>query len=172
MYYKIENQECEVYKKLHELRTKELQIEADNINSIKERTGLDYETYLGHSGQQNFCRVTQYVGFKFKEPNKVNLKIWQKHKEHIDIFVPNRKTKLGREMWDFLNNGLKSSFYRRVFEILNVPVRGSFTFPYLEIVNDTIVIFLGQNQEPSNPNVIEITKREFNELLDISNAKQ
>ena len=36
MYYKIENKECEVYKKLHELRTKELLISEENKQAIKD----------------------------------------------------------------------------------------------------------------------------------------
>ena len=62
MYYKIENKECEVYKKLHEMRTKEHQMAKDNIEAINQRVGLEWETYLGYSEQQQFGRVTTYEG--------------------------------------------------------------------------------------------------------------
>lgn len=52
MYYKIENKESEVYKRLHEMRTKEHQMAKDNIEAINQKVGLEWETYLGHSGQQ------------------------------------------------------------------------------------------------------------------------
>jgi hypothetical protein len=35
MYYKIENKECEVYKKLHEMRTFELQLDEENLSKIR-----------------------------------------------------------------------------------------------------------------------------------------
>lgn len=43
MYYKIENKECEVYKQLHELRKKEIQISKDNETAIEEKN----RTYMG-----------------------------------------------------------------------------------------------------------------------------
>lgn len=164
MYYKIENKECEVYKKLHQMRTEEIQIGKDNEKAIEEKTGLKFETFLGHSGQQNFRRTTQYIGFKFTEPERVDLKIWQRDKEHPEIFVPNKRTKLGREMAEFLANGLKGSIYSKPIKILGLPEQRRFTFPYVEIFGDLILIYLGNNGEPKDENVIEITKREFEKL--------
>lgn len=165
MYYKIENKNCDVYNKLYELRTKEIQIKKDNEQAIEEKTGLKFETFLGYNTQQNFRRVPQYEGFKFKNTKNINLKIWKEHPEHKDIFVPNRKTKLGREMSEFILNGLKGSRYDKVFKILNIQYGRKFTFPFVEIVNGIIVIFLGDDLEPKDKNIIEITKREFNELM-------
>lgn len=164
MYYKVENKECKVYKELHQLRTKELQIQEDNEKAIEEKTGLKFKTFLGDNGQQNFRRVRQYTGFKFTTPDKVDLKIWKTDAEHKEIFVPNRKTKLGREMAEFLLNGLKGSRYDKVWEILKLEHLRKFTFPYVEIVGEVILIYLSDSQEPKDKNVIEITKREFNEL--------
>ena len=165
MYYKIDNKECEVYKKLHALRLKELKIEADNITAIEEKTGLKFTTFLGNSGQQNWRRVTEYDGFKFTEPDKVDPKIWKKHSEHEGIFIPNRKTKLGREMAEFILNGLNGSRYDSVFKILKIEHGRKFSFPYVSVVGEIIIIFLGDStDEPKDKNIIEITKREFNEL--------
>jgi hypothetical protein len=165
MYYKIENKECEVYKQLHELRTKELKIEKDNISSIEEKTGLKWKNSFGHHGQQNFRRVTSYAGFEFTEPKKVDLKIWKEHKEEKNIYVPNTRTKLGREMEEFLRNGLQGSDYRNVIKILKLDDLRRFKFPYVETTKDgTIILFLGDDHEPKDENVIEITKREFNDL--------
>ena len=164
MYYKIENKECEVYKKLHELRTKELQIDEENGNEVKIKVELAFDNFLGHIGQQNFRRVTQYSGFKFLEPEKVNLKIWSISKSHDGFFEPNRRTKIGRDMSEFLLNGLKGSNYNKVFDILCPREYGRFTFPFVEISNDLILIYLGDKEEPKDENLIEITKREFTEL--------
>ena len=100
----------------------------------------------------------------FTEPEKVDGKIWIRHKEHSGVFVPNRKTKVGREMSDFLSNGLKASNYDRVIEILELEELRRFTLPFVEVVGEVIIIFLGDGHEPKNENVIEITKREFNDI--------
>lgn len=165
MYYKIENKECKVYKELHKLRTTELQIKKDNIADIENKTGLKFKTFLGDNGQQNWRRVPQYNGFKFTTPDKVDLKIWRLHDTHKEIYIPNRKTKLGREMAEFILNGLKGSHFDRVFDILKVTYVRRFVFPVVHIVGDIIVIYLGDEQEPKDKNVIEITKTEFNELV-------
>lgn len=163
MYYKITNKKCEVYKKLYSLRVRERIISELNLKKINEKIGLKWHIFLGYSGQQNFRRTTQYQGFKFEEPEKVCLKTWQKSKKHEGFFVPNRKTKIGREMSEFLLNGLEGSNYNRVFDILNLEHSDRFTFPFVEIVDDQIILFL-KNEEPKDPDVIEITKREFTEI--------
>jgi hypothetical protein len=167
MYYKIENKECEIYKKLHLMRTEEIQIGKENEKTLDEKIGLKFETYLGHHGQQNFRRTTQYIGFEFTEPEKVDMKLWQKHKEHSGIFIPNKRTKAGRDMAEFLANGLKSSHYKKPIQILGLPEQRRFTIPFVEIVGDLILIYLDNNSEPKDENIIEITKREFEQLSNL-----
>lgn len=168
MYYKIINTECEVYKKLHQMRTQELQWEKENREAIEAKIGLEWSRYFGREGQQNFSRVTQYSGFDFVEKEKVDPKIWANSKVHPGLFEPNRRTKVGREMANFLANGLKGHWFRIVFDILNLErPMGRFTFPYVEICDQTIVMFLGDNIEPKDENIIEITKKEANSLLKI-----
>lgn len=164
MYYKIENKDCEVYKKLHEMRTKELLISEENKQAIRDKSGLDFESFLGHSGQQNFRRVTQYTGFKFTEPEKVDLKIWQSDKTHSKIFVPNRRTKQGREMEKFLLNGLKGGHFTEPLEIMGLEHPRRFTFPFIEIAGEVILLYLDDQMEPKDENIIEITKCEFEKL--------
>lgn len=164
MYYKIENKGCEVYKKLHEQRVKEEQMELKNIASIIEKTGLNWENSFGRRGQQNFRRVSSYSGFEFTEPEKVDLKIWKRHKEHTEIFVPNTRTKLGREMQEFLSNGLEGSRYDIINDILGLEHLRRFTFPFVEIVGEKIILFIDDQYDLEDENIIEITKREFNEL--------
>jgi len=164
MYYKIEDKDSKVYQELHALRTKELKIEEDNIKAIEEKTGMTWENSFGNHGQQTFRRVSSYQGFEFKETDKIDPKIWKQHKEHAELYVPNTRTKLGREMQEFLNNGLQGSRYDAVINILNLQELRRFTFPFVEIVDDLIIVFLGDDHEPKDQNVIEITKKEFQSL--------
>lgn len=165
MYYKIINTESEVYKKLLELRTKELQMAKENLAAIEKKVELKFWRFLGRNSQQTFNRMPEYRGFKFEEPDKVDPKFWKPHTEHAGFFVPNKKTKAGREMAQFLLNGLKGSRYDIVFEILGLPDIGKFSFPYVEIVGDVIVVFLGDSHQPTDENLIEITRKEFDEIL-------
>lgn len=161
MYYKITNKESEIYNKLHALRTSELQIENENEAAIKQAVGLDYEIFLGRAGQQNLWRVTRYSGFKFTEPDKVDLKIWKDSGD--GMFIPNKKTKLGREMDLFLSN-LKSSNYNKPLKILGLETPVKFSFPYVEIAGDIIVMRLDDQFFPEDENLIEITKKEFDSI--------
>lgn len=163
MFYKIDNKECQVYKNVHALRTKELEMETENKTLITEKTGLEWKGYLGHPGQQNFNRVTEYCGLRFTSPNLVNPKIWKKDESNEGIFLPYTRTKLGREMAAFLNNGLKGSCFTEMFKAIGVLDYGNrFTIPFVDIENDIIYIYM-DDFEDLDSNIEEITKKEFKE---------
>lgn len=166
MYYKVVNTESEVYKKLHAMRTEELKMDAENEIAIDKKIGLVRgDLFFGKKGQRHFNRTTQYDGFEFIHPEKVDLKIWKKHKVHEKIFVPNRRTKVGKEMADFLLNGLQSNNFMEPLDILGISINNSLQFPYVEISEEAIILFLGNFVIPQDPNVIEITRTEFNLYL-------
>ena len=168
MYYKITNRECDVYKKLHTLRSKEIQIEQDNLQAVRNLVGDDWSTYLGHVGQQNFLRVTDYEGFAFRHPENLPAKTWKEHKEGHGVYVPDLRTKKGREMKKALN-GLKYSSVVRVYEIFGLDLFGHFIFPFVEICPDeTIVIYFDDKTDLCEKftEIEEITKKVFYELME------
>ncbi len=172
MYYKIVNTESPIFQDLHKMREEELEMEKQNDLAISEKVGLSYQNYYGFKGQQNFYRVSQYSGFQFKEPEKVNPKIWTPHKKYSSIYVPNKRTKEGKEMADFLHYSLKGSYYAKPLEIMNIEIKANrFKFPYIEIINGFIYMFLDEIHEPSDENIIEITKKEFYEALEAKTPK-
>lgn len=163
MYYKIVKEKSEVYKKLYALRIKENEIEARNLKALECKIGLEWDGVYGRHGQQNFKRVTCYSGFEFKEPTKVDEKIWKRHYEHNTYFVPNTRTKLGREMQEFLNK-LERSRYDIIDNILGLESLRRFKFPFVEIIGKEIILFLDDQHNIDNKDIIEITKREFTDL--------
>lgn len=171
MYYKIENKECAVYKKLHKMRTEEIRMGIENRNAVEEKVGLKFTTFLGRGGQQNVTRVTGYQGFRFLQPAKVDPEIWKLNNEHDGIYIPNKRTKLGREMQDFLSNKLQKSWYMKPLEILGLPDLNKFSFPFVEIAGELIIIYLDAQFEPKDKNVIEITKTEFDQYIKELNSK-
>lgn len=165
MYYKIENQHSSIFKALFEIRMEEIRMEADNRKAITAKTGLAWKAYLGHAGQQNFNRVCQFDGFVFNEPEKVDLKIWRRHKKHTDVFVPNKHTAKGKEMANFLLNDLEGSCFINVYKELNLRFpTGKFCFPYVEVRKKVIILKLDDKANVDHPDLIEITMKEFNEL--------
>jgi hypothetical protein len=162
MYYKITNKECEVYKKLHEMRTKEIQYSKENWEAIEDKAGVKFTKFFGYHGQQTFGRVPEYMGFVFDSPELLTPKIWVREPNNEGVFIPNKRTKLGREMSNFLLNGLKKSYWGKPLEILGLErINGRFTFPYVEIVGEIIIIYLDEQHQPKDENIIEITKKEF-----------
>lgn len=165
MYYKVINQESAVYKELRALREIELRMEKENKEAIANKIPYKWNNYFGHPGQQNWNRTTDYLGFVFENPSEVCLKTWKEHKEHPGTYIPNTRTKAGREMRNFLRN-LKGHRYDLIFDIVGVEKAfGTFTFPYLDICEDTLLLYLDKNQEPGDENLIEITKKEFESIL-------
>lgn len=169
MYYKITNKDSKVYKQLYNLRKKEQEIEESNKKLVKELIGQDFTYFIGKAGQQNFHRVTQYSGFEFKHPEKLPPKVWVLDKQYGDKggYVPNRRTKAGREMLEKLRT-LPHSSIIDVFRILKCELSGRFAFPYVEICkDDVIVLYMSERYDDvlsKNKDIIEITKREFEEL--------
>lgn len=171
MYYKIENKDCKVYKELRAMREKELSIEEENKKAIAEKIPYTYESFYGRSGQQKASRVSSYEGFCFKEPDKIDKQVWKPSKVDSTIFVPNRRTKAGREIIMFLR-ALKKGSYTNVLEILGLSYLGAFIFPYVEIAEDILILYIDDSQEPKDENVIEITKKEFDSIIDFANGNK
>lgn len=168
MYYKITNTESKVYKELFSLRTEELEIEKNNNNAVKNVVGCDWDNFLGYDGQQNFFRVRTYTGFAFKHPDRLPAKTWKQHKKYTDIYVPDTRTKNGKQIKKFLDD-LPHSSIKKVFSILNCPLDGRFVFPFVEIgKGDVIVFYMSERYDEvlrQNKDIIEITCNEFKEIL-------
>ncbi|AEV34180.1 hypothetical protein Oweho_3229 [Owenweeksia hongkongensis DSM 17368] len=164
MYYKIENTECEVYQKLHDMRTAEIKMKQENEAAIEEKTGSAFDSFLGHHGQSGFSRVSTYDGFKFLNSENIDLKAWKISEKHPEVHVPNRRTKAGKEMYKFLSNGLQKSWFQTPLDILGLEIYGRFHLPFVEIVGEVIILFLDNNLHPKDPNVIEITRTEWEKL--------
>lgn len=169
MYYKITNKGSKIYKQLYELRKKEQQIEENNKKTVKELIDQDFTYFIGKAGQQNFVRVTQYSGFEFNHPEKLPPKVWVLDKQYGDkgVYVPNRRTKAGREMLEKLRT-LPHSSIIDVFRILKCEMSGSFVFPYVEIGKDDVIVFYMSDrfheELTKNKDIIEITRGEFEEI--------
>jgi len=170
MYYKLIDKESALYKKLYDMRAKELQIEKDNVERIKQRYPKWNDEFWGRKGQQNYSRVTTYLGLGFNSEQDVDLKEFSPSKEHKGLYKPNLRTKKGKECKAFFNN-LGESSYFLLMDILADGgvdnVYGRFIFPYIEIGSDGLYCYFDDKMKL--PSVfIEITSVEFNKALNIN----
>ena len=173
MYYKLIDKESTLYKNLYDMRVKELQIEKDNAERIKQRYPKWNDQFLGRKGQQNFNRVTTYLGLGFDSEQDVDPKEFKSSKDYKGLYEPNRRTKKGKESKAFFDS-LGRSSYSSLMNILSNEgidnVYGRFIFPYIEIGSDGLYCYFDDRMKL--PSVfIEITSVEFNKALNINSNK-
>lgn len=167
MYYKITNQDCEIYKQLREIRENEIRIERENLDVVENLLGFKVGGYVGYQGQCNFSRVTLYEGFKFPDGMVPDPKLWRQMKDRpVGVYEPNRRTKGGKAIANTLNSLKRSVSPWRIWEILGIkdPI-GRFTLPQMLLCGDTLVLRLDDKQEPNLPDMVEITKRECDSIM-------
>lgn len=173
MYYKLIDKESTLYKNLYDMRVKELQIEKNNVERIKQRYPKWNDQFLGRKGQQNFNRVTTYLGLGFDSEQDVDPKEFKSSKDYKGLYEPNRRTKKGKESKAFFDS-LGRSSYSSLMNILSNEgidnVYGRFIFPYIEIGSDGLYCYFDDKMKL--PSVfIEITSVEFNKALNINSNK-
>ncbi|MEG1617374.1 MAG: hypothetical protein RR202_10470 [Bacteroidales bacterium] len=165
MYYKIENQDSELYKALRTQREKEIENDKRNMELIAEKIPQEWEGFFGRAGQQTFNRTSVYRGFKFNNPNDLPNGIWVEKKGNPGIYIPNKRTKGGKEMAEFLDD-LGGFRFTLIFEILGLGYpQGTFSFPYVELIGDTVLIHLDDIFELKHEGLKEITRTEFYSIL-------
>ncbi|MGJ8760353.1 MAG: hypothetical protein ACSHXA_07385 [Polaribacter sp.] len=91
--YKIINEEkflkADIF--LKELK----KLKKENINTIKTNiTPFEWESYLGYS--TSFHLLPTYSGFKPTKAIELPFDGWKEDKDHADILVPNKRTKVGK----------------------------------------------------------------------------
>jgi hypothetical protein len=144
MYYKVTNTESELYKKLHELRSKELAWEEENIKAIEEKSGHTWDRFIGHHQQTGLNRTTDYSAFEFNDGKPVDKNVWRNCKNDPTFYEPNTRTKAGRDMKEFLEGRtLKKQSFHVIDDALGLTyLYGRFSIPYLEIEGPIIKLFL------------------------------
>lgn len=164
MYYKIENADSEIFKKLYALRLKEHEINKENRELIIKEYGSDFSSYL-YNGEQKWNRCKTYKGFEFH--HKIDINGWKSCEDAPEIYIPNKRTKNGKKIIEFLNS-LKSTSMIDLLDILDLDLISDFpfSFPFLEIIDDILILSLDNNYNPTDVDLIEITKKEFNQLYD------
>lgn len=160
MYYKITNQESEVYKSLHSIRTKEIEIDKANKIAVKEKIGLEFDSWRGHQSQGSLWRTVTYSAFKFSPGQDICPKTWKEEKNSPGVYSPYARTKKGKEMRDFLN-ALQTSCFTGIESALGVEFGCSFRLPKVHLKNNAVYLFVDDKLDIQSSDIVEITRNQW-----------
>lgn len=164
IYYKITDKESDLYKKLYEQRTMELEAHKQNQVTLAKLIPYKWDIYSGHR-DNSFSRIQRYFGFKFENPEEVDMKVWKRDPNHPEIFIPNKRTKAGKEMQKAISN-LKCFSFMEIMDILDIKdYCGRYVIPTLEIAGDTILVSVDDKHKLTQQDAIMITMDEFFNIL-------
>lgn len=165
MYYKVINKESEVYKKLREQREKEMEADKRNKAKIEELLGFKWKAFYGRNGYQNLWRVTTYTAFVPEDGSNITNVVRPSSKSE-DAYEPNRRSKAGKALSDFLRRGMETFHFDQVLNIVGVKrYLSRFNIPFMAIKDDVVLLYLDEDHRPTAEDVVEITFKEFEELL-------
>lgn len=77
--------------------------------------------------------------------------------------MPNARTKKGRENREFLRK-IPTSCVWSLFDVLGIELMGKYTFPFLEICGDVLILRI--HKELTMEGAVEITSVEFHQIYE------
>lgn len=154
-YYKVENTNSILFKRTNEFLDMEEQLSKKQKETIEARI----PKFSLYQGERGFTRIVRYTGFVFVDQDNIDPKVWNtKEVEGKMLSTPNRRTKVGRAMEDFLKSFKRTTCWD-VDDLLGIEKKsliGSF-FPanlfryngYVYIIIDTQFreVFEGKNSD-------------------------
>lgn len=173
-YYKVEDVDSELFKKASEF----LDMEKELINAQKQAVEKKVPKFSYYKGSWGFDRVVRYVGFVFDDQENIDKKVWKtKEVDGKMLSVPNLRTKVGKEMEEFLYSFKRTTCWDvdRLLSIDKKSIYGEF-YPANLFKNNGIVYILIDSQyrdifEQENVGFKEITYGEMEKAIDEYNEK-
>lgn len=174
IFYKVENKDSELFKKASEFLEVEDRLREEQKAAIEAKVPK-FKTYRGAKG---FNRIVRFTGFVFEDQQNIDPKVWKtEEKDGKMLSTPNRRTKVGREMYKFLNSFDRTTAWDvdRVLGIEKEMIFGSFYPANLFNFNDRIYIWIDSKFraefEKNNTDIIEITHGEMEKAIDDYNKR-
>lgn len=169
IYYKVENKDSELFRKASDFLAMEERLSEEQKAAVIAKVPK-FKTYRGEKG---FDRIVKFTGFVFDDPQNIDSKVWKTEK--VDgkmLSTPNRRTKAGREMWNFLCSFERTTMWDvdRLLGIGKESIFGSFYPADLFKFNDRIYILIDsqfrEEFEKNYTDIIEITHGEITKAID------
>lgn len=173
-YYKVENKECDLFKKVSVFLDMERELNNEQKQTIEKKLPY-FSFYYCKSG---FERVKRYVGFVFDDQENIDKKVWTtKEVDGKMVSKPNLRTKEGKEMKAFLDSFKRTTCWDvdRLLKIDKEIVHGSF-FPATLFKRNGVIYIIIDCQyrdifEKENTCFKEITFGETQKAIDEYNEK-
>jgi hypothetical protein len=163
MYYKITDKESKGFKRCKELVDKINSINHENEKKLEEFIGFKFDSLWTSTG----LNITDDIhGIKPIE-GTVPDDNWKQDKDvKGKCWIPNRKKKRGREIFDFIRCKLKGLGYFNITEAVGIKDRlyGRFTIPQIWGDDDIVLLSLDDRHEPKMEGLVEITRSELLKL--------
>lgn len=168
-YYKVTDKESELYKKANKF----LNMEQEFRNTQNAAVKAKVPSFTLCQTETGFNRIAKYVGFVFEDQDNIDKKVWStKTVDGKPISYPNKRTKAGKEMAEFLENFKRTNCWD-VDTLLNIQKTSKFRSFYpanLFKHNDCIYIMIDarfhNDFEKNNADAVEITTGEMDKAID------
>ena len=174
IFYKVENKDSELFKKASEFLKVEDRLREEQKAAIEAKM----PKFTTYRGQKGFNRIVRFTGFVFDDQQNIDPKVWKtEEKDGKMLSTPNRRTKVGREMYKFLNSFDRTTMWDvdRLLGIEKQSIFGSFIPANLFKFNDRIYILIDEQFreefEKNNTDIIEITRGEMIKAMDDYNKR-
>ena len=175
LYYKVENKDCDLFKRANEFLAME-----EKLREIQRRTiESELPKFSKYKGVRGFYRIVQYTGFIFDDKESIDPKVWRTKEENgVMLSTPNLRTKAGKAMGEFLRSFKRTDVFdlHRLLGIGEKYICGSFYNANLFEFNNRIYIIIDSQFrdvfEKNNMDVIEITNGEITKAIDGYNNQQ
>lgn len=174
LYYKVENKDCDLYKRAFEFLAME-----EKLREIQRKTiESELPKFSKYKCEKGFNRIVQYTGFIFDDQESIDPKVWKTKEENgVMLSTPNLRTKAGKAMGKFLKSFKRTTVWDvdRLLAIDGKSVYGSFYPADLFVFNECIYILIDSQFrdifEKNNMDVIEITNGEMTKAVDDYNKR-
>ena len=174
IYYKVENKDSELFKRANVFLAKEEELREIQRKAIESKV----PKFSKYKCLKGFNRIGQYTGFVFDDKENIDPKVWKTKEENGEmISTPNLRTKVGKEMNEFLRSFKRTNVWNvdRLLAIDGKSIYGSFYPANLFRFNECIYILIDSQFrdvfEKNNTDIIEITNGEMTKAIDDYNKR-
>ena len=169
LYYKVENKDCDLFKRANEFLAMEEKLRETQRKTIES----ELPKFSKYKCLKGFNRIGQYTGFAFDDKENIDPKVWKTKEEDGEMLSkPNLRTKVGKAMDKFLRSfkGTNAWDVDRLLAIDGKSVYGRFYTANLFMFNECLYIIIDSQFpdvfEKNNTDIIEITNGEMTKALD------
>lgn len=166
MKFKIEDKASEGYIKVQAFYNKVFDMRKDNHKALQKFTGIEYQRFAMYNGPWSLNGDIRKI--EITEPEQ-RTKDWVQSERTDYLYLPNKRTKRGKEIYKFMKNLPRIDFREENALFPNLTTEDPYSivsFGYHQGINDIILLDV-QDFVTFDllPGMVEITMTEYKQLL-------